>query len=405
MTRNLINTRTEFYGSLDIAVVDSVMTTIIKHKTKPTREQVRLAMLEVVSKFLIRMKFNTVALPPAPPDFIDWIDTDALLIQTAVAAGTAVEAGTTPAAPTDPGESQAKVEVLEFDQKTGRMTKGQVDFGQAKKEKALQIELPWQSWHELNREIAKTTADKASVVLMLETIHRGWDASEANVKIMLLDGKASAVAGANMLAKAVMLPACIPKGCKVYDSSSENPMAVPVSVAYSAQDDADDTVETVVAAVSESASRSDFLLVPEFRHPTAVAANPGDASVPGFIQRWIYSHDNSESMHAFWVVRRISEAMLQQEQDQVTTQMKTTGEKLSVPNFNCEIVYVQHTLMAIASVGGQNVNSARFISVPYICNVKDVVKGEELIVRHAARVKPKKVQKITWREVQKKRGG
>jgi hypothetical protein len=107
-------------------------------------------------------------------------------------------------------------------------------------------------------------------------------------------------------------------------------------------------------------------------------------------------------MHAFWVVRRISEAMLQQEQDQVTTQMKTTGEKLSVPKFNCEIVYVQHTLMAIASVGGQNVNSARFISVPYIWNVKDVVMGEELIVRHVARVKPKKVQKITWREVQTK---
>ena len=128
--------RTEFYGSLDIAVVDSVMTTIIKHKTKPTREQVRLAMLEVVSKFIKRMKFNNAALPPAPLDFIDWIDADALLNQTAVAAGTAVEAGTTPAAPTDPGESQAKVEVLEFDQKPGRMTKGQVDFGQAKKEKA-----------------------------------------------------------------------------------------------------------------------------------------------------------------------------------------------------------------------------------------------------------------------------
>jgi hypothetical protein len=351
------------------------------------------------------MKFNTVAPPSAPPDFIDWIDTDALLIQTAVAAGTAVEAGTTPAAPTDLGESQAKVEVLEFDQKTGRMTKGQVDFGQANKEKALPIELPWQSWHELNREIAKATADKASVVLMLETIHRGWDATEANVKIMLLDGKASAVAGANMLAKAVMLPACIPKGCKVYDSSNENPMAVPVSVAYSAQDDADDTYETVVAAVSESASRSDFLLVPEFRHPTAVAANPGDASVPGFIQQWIYSQDQSETMHPFWVVRRISESTLQQEQDQVTMQMRTTGEKLSVPNFNCEIVSKVHTAMAIATVGGQNATSTIFITVPYISKFKDMVEGEELIVRHVARVKHKKEQNRTWREVQKIRSG
>jgi len=74
-----------------------------------------------------------------------------------------------------------------------------------------------------------------------------------------------------------------------------------------------------------------------------------------------------------------------------------------MPNFNCEIVSKVHTLMAIATVGGQNVTSARFISVPYICNVKDVVKGEELIVCHVARVKPKKVQNISWRDVFKKR--
>ena len=73
-----------------------------------------------------------------------------------------------------------------------------------------------------------------------------------------------------------------------------------------------------------------------------------------------------------------------------------------MPNFNCEILSKVHTLMAIANVGGQNVTSARFISVPYICNVKDVVEGEELIVRHVARVKPKKVQKQSWRDVFKK---
>jgi hypothetical protein len=83
-------------------------------------------------------------------------------------------------------------------------------------------------------------------------------------------------------------------------------------------------------------------------------------------------------------------------------QIWTTGEKLSMPNFNCEIVSKVHTLMAIATVWRQNVTSARSISVPYICNVKDVVKGEELIVRHVARVKPKKVQKKPWRKVQTK---
>ena len=83
-------------------------------------------------------------------------------------------------------------------------------------------------------------------------------------------------------------------------------------------------------------------------------------------------------------------------------QMKTTGEKLRVPNFNCEIETKVHMVVAIAAVGRQNVTSTRFITVPYICNVKDVVEGEELIVRHVARVKTKKVQKRGWRDVVKK---
>ena len=41
--------------------------------------------------------------------------------------------------------------------------------------------------------------------------------------------------------------------------------------------------------------------------------------------------------------------------------------------------------------------------VPYICNVKDVVEGEELIVRHVARAKTKKVEnKRTWRDEAKR---
>ena len=72
-----------------------------------------------------------------------------------------------------------------------------------------------------------------------------------------------------------------------------------------------------------------------------------------------------------------------------------------MPIFNREIVPKVHTAVAIAAVGGQNVTSTRFITVPYICNSKDVVEGEELIVRHAARVKIKKVQKRGWRDVAK----
>ena len=77
--------------------------------------------------------------------------------------------------------------------------------------------------------IAAVAADKAAVVGVLENIHRRWDVSAVDVKVMLLDGKASVVAGADMPKKTIMLPPCVPRQCKVYDSNNEHPMAVPVT--------------------------------------------------------------------------------------------------------------------------------------------------------------------------------
>ena len=107
-----------------------------------------------------------------------------------------MSAGRTPSAPTDPGATQAKVEVLQFDQKTGVMLNEQVDFDDARTDAVSSpIEAPWKSWHEQNQMIAAVAADKAAVVGMLEKIHRPWDVSAVDVKVMLLDGKASVVAG------------------------------------------------------------------------------------------------------------------------------------------------------------------------------------------------------------------
>ena len=82
-------------------------------------------------------------------------------------------------------------------------------------------------------------------------------------------------------------------------------------------------------------------------------------------------------MHPFWAVRRITDAALRRE--------KTIGNTESVPDFNCKIVNKVHTVVDIATVGDQNLTSTRLITVPYITNVKDVLEGEELIVRHYPR--------------------
>ena len=56
--------------------------------------------------------------------------------------------------------------------------------------------------------VGRTLVDKATIASMLENIHRQWDASAVEVQMMSDAGKIYLVAGANMPAKSLMLPAC-----------------------------------------------------------------------------------------------------------------------------------------------------------------------------------------------------
>ena len=75
-------------------------------------------------------------------------------------------------------------------------------------------------------------------------------------------------------------------------------------------------------------------------------------------------------------------------------------KKGNVPEFNSEIVTKVHPTMCIASMGTQSVTSTRFVTMPFITNVKDVVLGEELICELA---KPKKLEvkkkRCSWQDV------
>ena len=202
--------------------------------------------------------------------------------------------------------------------------------------------------------IAAVAADKAAVVGMLENVHRRWDVSAANVKVMLLDGKASVVAGADIEHMTIMLQFCVPRQCKVHDSNNEHPMAVPVTVALAKT--------TGDVAEEQPDTRIDFLLNPEFKAPapTAVAVVPGGDEAE---REWIYSKDQSETLHPFWAVRRITDTALQQEKDQVTMQMKKTGDKFIIPVFKRELVTQTCTTCNIAPVGAQSLASTRFVVV------------------------------------------
>ena len=105
--------QTKLLGNADVAIADALMTASVLHKNKLPTETARKVMLMAVSKTLREISFDNKTPPPAPPPESEWIKFDDIWDQTAVAAATTQAA--------DDGETKAKVEVLEFDEKTGNI--------------------------------------------------------------------------------------------------------------------------------------------------------------------------------------------------------------------------------------------------------------------------------------------
>ena len=376
-----------FYACVDIDVISALFDTVQAYKGKPPIDEVRKAMLNAATKHIQGIRYSINALPPKPLDFITWFAPKDLVDQAAVAAET------TPQQAVASGEMQAAVNVLEFDKTTGQLVNTQVTFDNKNDVKKLPIELPWKDWYNEHLDLGMVLADKAAIVTMLESVHRQWDVSAIPVQMMSAVGKIYLVAGADMPAKSLMLPACVPKGCRVHDALNEHPMAVPVSVTLSNGTSEGATADTL----GPPPTRAEYRLLPEFKVPTAVAV-PTEGEGECIFQ---YSKDDSESMHPFWAVRRLTKIKLEDEQKAILAEIQRTGEKMKVPKVNCEIVTKVHPAMCIASIGDKAVSCTRFISVPFITNVTDVLKGEELICAHVLPIKPKKATKRTWQDEKK----
>ena len=124
----------------------------------------------------------------------------------------------------------------------------------------------------------------------------------------------------------------------MYDVTNEHPFALQVSVSLALKN-GDDPCGQAVDKGKPPSRISHWFLCPEFKAPTlaptAVAADAGgEPNEP----EWIYSRDQSESLHPFWAVRRLTDTELQKEKDEVRDKMKKTGASLRMPEFNCELV-------------------------------------------------------------------
>ena len=382
--------KTQWLGNVDIAIANALADIQGKHKGKPPVDKAREAMLNC----LVNMPgMDLTVFGADPPEGCEWVKFEKAQPHTAEAASTSPTAVA--------ADTEAKVNLLQFNEKTGERLNTQVQFANPEK-KSIHMQIPWKDWHEQNLCMGATQADKASVLTLLQNIHHRWDPSSVDVNLMLRDGKISVVAGSKVKKNAIMLPPCVPNKMVVHDANNEHPLAVPITVLLSNNKVKENHTEKNAERVAH------FLLCPDFKAPTAVAASssskslvPTDESHDAAVPQLVYSKDHSESLSPFWAVRRITNDALQHEKDEMTKEMKNTGEKQKMPQFNCQFANRVHNCLSVADVGEQCLSSTRFVTVPYITNTKELAEGDELIVQHVPRAKKKsqKKREMSWRDV------
>ena len=133
---------------------------------------------------------------------------------------------------------------------------------QPKKTEESSKALPWQQWHKENHDMGAVEADKASAVAVLHTLHAYVDVTAEKVKIMQdKGGNVRVYATADIPAKTIAFPPCIPRASKVYEKA-EHPCAVRIQVQLT-----DSTKKHVRKDPQRIMRETQVVLMPEFSAP------------------------------------------------------------------------------------------------------------------------------------------
>ena len=364
--------RIKLQANIDVAAVEAFISAYhnnTKKKTPPAK--IRAALLEATAKYFHEIGVTSNALvQPAVAD-MEWIS---------FADYVGKEASEAPAELV-PVQSKASVNVLTFDEQTGRQLIEQVQFeseeppGPKKEKKPIFIHHPWREWNATSKELGAVEADRQAAVAVLQSIHEHYDVCAQPVNILAKDKTTYVVASADVGKEEIMLPPCVPKDRRVV-LHSDHPHAVPLSVHVSRSD-------TYVANKASGVLRhSNFLVLPEYKAPrrktTAVAESSGASAAvaESSIADWEWGNGAEETMHPFWAVRRLNQKQL----DELIAEKNKNGVSCSLPKFNCKLQDNVHSSVNIATVKGKVVNCTRLVSVPYLTNTEDIAKGDELIL-------------------------
>ena len=148
------------------------------------------------------------------------------------------------------------------------------------------------------------------------------------------------------------------------------------------------------AEVDQLLREKSFFLVPEFKMPAKKEAKTAVAGESPRDPEWIWSEGSEETMHPFWVVRRMTEKQLARERYEARP-----GQLL--PRFNCELQVFSLSSVNIAVVGEKMLNRTRRIDVPWMTNSLPLEEGEELILEVGEKMTQAKHVKRSWRDAVK----
>ena len=283
------------------------------------------------------------------------------------------------------------IKPIEFDEATGKAKNSQVSFESRAGQKVI-VRPPLAEWCNTGgRELGLLKADQAAAVAVIGAIHEGFNLVEEPVELAKMSGTSTlwVVAKEDCTTGEIMLPPCNPRKMEVV-SSSVHPFPAVLEMRVMASG-------TGSTDTSDSVKRRRTMYVhPEVCLPAEVPAKDAGETDSPAEPDWQWSTENKESMHPFWIVRRLSPSELERAKADARKQDKP------IPRFNMTTINKTVAIVTNSVVKGTMISVPRQIDVPFMTNSVDITQGEELIIEIPEKKddsKNKKRQR-TWREEQ-----
>lgn len=338
--------RIKLLANVDVAATDALYLAKDPKKVKQSGDQIRERLLAGVEKYV-----NEIGLQGDDRKAHDkpWID----FTQTSESSSLKVAQDATKHAPT----------VIRFDEGSGEQLNEQLSFIKTQTGAEL-IQLPCKAWLLATESFGAIEATKSTAVAVLHGLRDLSTDALAFLEVVQQGSRVAAVTTKDVAAYTILLPPCVPKQSKVFEHT-EHPHAVMLTEKVMRPTEGQAKVGT-----EKILKETNMFVNPEWKVPKQQTA------VAGVTPEWSWNDGGNDTMHPFWVVRRMSAERL------AKARCEPVQGNISkmLPRFNCELKIHRISAVNIAVINDKAMNSTRVVEVPCLMNMLDLVKGEELIL-------------------------